>query len=391
MALAELFSLSYPDDSMKQKLFHAKVFRFFSYSISNMLSLIYGSFLISLVLYVQGTEVSYIIIYFSTTTIISLSAFFISIYVEKVKPEKHKLQNILVARIFLGCCIGFMYGFASFMLPADAIETGVLFLIIIYLISISVAIFQYSVIPTYYILFMFSVFIPVFMCVYLSQAYHYWLIYLFIISAAVIFISKGIKISANEVSSIFLNIELNKEAEEHLETRNKLHLMAMYDGLTKVASRYHFNERSEYLLDRAKNNNYSLTIIYIDLNYFKEINDRFGHTVGDSVLFKAAEILRSKVRSSDLVARLGGDEFVIILKGLDNAGLKASLLKDICNSLNREIDIKGNKINLSASIGIASYPEDGNTIEEILHAADTHMYKNKQGSREANDSDSGDE
>lgn len=383
MGLVDVLSLSYPRETIKRELFHAKVFSFFSYSMSNMLGLILGALLISLVLYLQGALIGSIAVYFMITATIALSAFFLSLYVEKKKPTDLRLHKLLILRVVLGCGIGFMYGIACFVLPIETAGVGVLFLVMIYLVSISVAIFQYSVIPAYYILYNIFVYAPLFVFLFLNEIENSSLLILLLITGIFLFFSKGLKVSINAINALTVNLELQSEISEHVETRKKLQDMALYDDLTKVANRFLFKKSAEASLDRAINSGNTMALLYIDLDNFKYINDHFGHFVGDKVLIETADKIRARVRASDLVARLGGDEFVVILENFNKGDAGRSLIDDIYNGLNTVVDINGHSINVCASIGSACYPLNGSTVEAILHAADEDMYKHKKSIRKS--------
>lgn len=276
-----------------------------------------------------------------------------------------------------------MYGMACFILPIETAAIGVLFLVLIYLVSISVAIFQYSVIPVYYILFNIFVYVPVFVFLLLNDIENNFLLIFLLIIGMVLFFSKGLKVSISAINAIVINLELQSEISEHIDTRKKLQNMALYDDLTKVANRFLFKKSAEASLDRAINSGQTMALLYIDLDNFKYINDHYGHYVGDKVLIETADKIRARVRTSDLVARLGGDEFVVILENFNKGDASRSLIDDIYNGLNTVVEINGYSINVCASIGSASYPINGSSVETILHAADEDMYKHKKSIRKS--------
>jgi diguanylate cyclase (GGDEF)-like protein len=142
------------------------------------------------------------------------------------------------------------------------------------------------------------------------------------------------------------------------------------------------NARSLFLhldaeLARSRRHGAPLTILVCDLNGFKQVNDRFGHLVGNKVLRSVAQGMRNACREYDYVARMGGDEFILVLPGLQQEGLqtKLNLLTEITCEAAREIC---NEELLGVSIGAAQFPEDGTDAEELLAEADRRMYKNKQ-------------
>lgn len=377
MNFSSLFSLSFPDNVEKQEVFRQRTFRFFSYSISNMMGLIYGAGLIALVLYVYGAEQKLIALLFLMTSAIAIILIIISKYVVKQKPEKNKLAFFLQLRIFLGCSIGLMYALAVVLLPDENIELAILFLLAIYLVSIAIAIFQYSVIPTYYILFNVSIFLPLTAYLLYKPNEISTLTIILLISGGIIFVSKGLKISKNEIDSIEVNLKLQTEIEEHVITRQKLSEMALYDNLTNIPNRYLLEEHAAASIQKASNKNQHIAFLFIDLNDFKQINDQYGHDVGDKVLIEATQSIKKNIRTSDFVARLGGDEFVVILERYNLDRIKVSLIKSIQTSLNKNIEIDGSTIKLSASIGTSVYPYDGDNLQALLRNADKNMYKQK--------------
>ncbi len=372
-----MLSLKYPADPESQLVFQERVARFFSYSTSNMISLTFGAVLIASILTLKNADQFAVLFLLLVTSFVSLSTFLLAQYVIKHKLEGNRLAMFLHLRVFTGCLIGLMYGIAVFLLPVESAETGLLLLLPVYIVSISIAILQYSVIPSYYALFNISIFLPLFIYLPLNPGKSSLMIFILLASGIFILVSKGLKISRSEINAIKLNFELQKEITEHVVTHNKLQKMALYDNLTKVANRHLFEKSATISLQRSVNNKQSLALLYVDLNDFKAINDRYGHSIGDKVLIETAERIRSRVRSSDLVARLGGDEFVIVLENYNSSKVSVDLLNSITAALNDVIEVDAVPIALNASIGVGIFPEDGATLEELLHAADRKMYTQK--------------
>jgi diguanylate cyclase (GGDEF)-like protein len=119
-------------------------------------------------------------------------------------------------------------------------------------------------------------------------------------------------------------------------------------------------------------------LLYIDLDKFKVINDTKGHAFGDAVLVEVALRLKQSIRNSDTVARVGGDEFVLILENISNKNKVSEMAAVLIKALNKPCMIKNQQIELSCSIGLAIYPEDGVTTDALLAAADKEMYKTKK-------------
>jgi diguanylate cyclase (GGDEF)-like protein len=123
-----------------------------------------------------------------------------------------------------------------------------------------------------------------------------------------------------------------------------------------------------------------IALIYLDLNAFKPINDNYGHEAGDLVLNHVARCLQTSVRSKDVVVRLGGDEFVLLLFRANRSA--ADIVSDrIQSHLQKPVEFQSDFLQVQASIGIACFPQDGQTLRDLLHHADQEMYQYKQASR----------
>ena len=156
---------------------------------------------------------------------------------------------------------------------------------------------------------------------------------------------------------------------------------ANYDTLTALPNRNMFQDRLSQEMKKARRDGLFLALLFIDLDQFKEINDRFGHEMGDALLVEAASRIAACVRASDTLARLGGDEFVVILPGLDSVTSSERVAQQIIASLNRPFLLGSGSGSVSASIGIALHPSDANDPEQLLRNADQAMYAAKNAGR----------
>jgi diguanylate cyclase len=152
---------------------------------------------------------------------------------------------------------------------------------------------------------------------------------------------------------------------------------ALHDGLTGLANLTLFNDRLGIALAQAERHGWRFAVMFIDLDGFKSVNDTHGHDVGDRVLMTTAQRLKSMVRSGDTVSRRSGDEFLfLMLEAKDEANAMA-LASRIAAELGQACDVDGKGVKVSASVGIAVYPEDGSSGAELLQRADTAMYAAK--------------
>ncbi|MFN2460329.1 MAG: EAL domain-containing protein [Candidatus Velthaea sp.] len=169
-----------------------------------------------------------------------------------------------------------------------------------------------------------------------------------------------------------LDITERKNAEDRLA------YLAHHDPLTDLPNRTLLQERLTRAVLHAERRNTSAAALFIDLDRFKYINDTFGHVVGDELLARVAQRLARILRSSDTVARPGGDEFVIVLEDLDDAERASDLSQRILREFSKPFNLSVGAHFIGASIGIALYPVDGLTPNDLLRAADSAMYRAKE-------------
>lgn len=178
-----------------------------------------------------------------------------------------------------------------------------------------------------------------------------------------------------EVASFVEDITEQQKAQE------KISFMAYYDGLTGLANRVLFKDRLKQSMLHADRNNTSLSVLFLDIDHFKSINDTFGHQVGDLMLREVSARLQTLTRTQDTIARFGGDEFIIILNDLKLEKDIQRIIGSILEEFEAPINLNGNNLFIRLSIGSVIYPKDGNTIEDLLRNADTAMYYAKENGR----------
>lgn len=160
--------------------------------------------------------------------------------------------------------------------------------------------------------------------------------------------------------------------------------LALYDPLTDLPNRGLFHDRMLQALARARRNQEQLGIFFLDLDKFKEVNDAYGHSVGDQLLYQVARRLESCVRESDTIARFGGDEFVVLLENIQHHDQSDAFAASIRNALANPFDLGIAKVQIFTSIGIAQFPHDGADEAQLLNYADEAMYADKRRNRSRN-------
>jgi diguanylate cyclase (GGDEF)-like protein/PAS domain S-box-containing protein len=170
----------------------------------------------------------------------------------------------------------------------------------------------------------------------------------------------------------FTDITFRKEIE------NQLRLQATHDTLTGLPNRYLFTDRLSHALAQADRANQKAALLFVDLDGFKEVNDRHGHSAGDQLLIEVAQRLQALVRATDTVARLAGDEFTLILSGVIKFQDASKVAEKVVETLSKTFKLKECDAHISASVGIALYPDDATDSDKLLIAADAAMYAIKQ-------------
>jgi len=196
---------------------------------------------------------------------------------------------------------------------------------------------------------------------------------------------------------IFRDITDRKQVEKKLRDANdrlqsqlieigllqsKLRSQAIRDPLTNLFNRRYLEETLDRELARAAREGYSVCVVMMDLDHFKKVNDTYGHEAGDHVLKALANTLAEQSRRGDFACRFGGEEFVVVMPniGIDTAFQRAEKLRRSLNSL--YVPYGGHNLTVTISMGIASYPMNGETREEVLRAADSAMYAAKKAGRD---------
>lgn len=185
--------------------------------------------------------------------------------------------------------------------------------------------------------------------------------------------------SATEVIyTVGIDVTESQLAENVLrEHKSHLNYAIFHDPLTGLANRSLFYDRITKSISRAKRNKSSLALMLLDLDRFKNINDSLGHDAGDTYLKEVSRRLQDELRNTDTVARLGGDEFVVVLENVTNSDVIEQIATKLLNGLAQPVTIQGHEITCTSSIGISVFPNDGDSIDQMLKHADTAMYRAK--------------
>jgi diguanylate cyclase (GGDEF)-like protein/PAS domain S-box-containing protein len=184
-------------------------------------------------------------------------------------------------------------------------------------------------------------------------------------------------LTAQAIGSQIGQYIVRKQAEETLQ------FVATHDPLTRLPNRVMFQDRLEHAVSRAKRSGLKVSVLFVDLDRFKIVNDTLGHDAGDALLREVAERLTARLRESDTVARLGGDEFVVLLEEISDPVYVGILAQRLVGALGDAFVLSGQEFHVTGSIGISTYPDDSEDIQTLLKNADIAMYRAKEQGRNA--------
>ena len=175
---------------------------------------------------------------------------------------------------------------------------------------------------------------------------------------------------ADQAAIAIHNAKLYEQAQQEISDRKKaeeaIKHMAHHDALTGLPNRRLFNERISLEISRSQRNNQKIGVMLFDLDHLKKVNDSFGHSVGDLLLQAVAQRLLGLLRKSDTVARMGGDEFLLILPEMKDSKDAVLTAKRILSALSTPFLLEGNQINITTSIGIVFFPDDGTDVDDLM-------------------------
>lgn len=225
---------------------------------------------------------------------------------------------------------------------------------------------------------------PAFVLSKLSQPHHEYLSQAMIISMVVLLFSYALINIAHRRKRLYEKLLFSEREKSGLidqleQEKSRAYQLASHDYLTGIPNRMLFHEIAATELSRARRSRKLYALFFLDLDKFKVINDTLGHAVGDALLQTVATRLRAVLREYDLVARLGGDEFVVLVSEIAGEERIAEIAHDLVTAISEPYpDLEGHEVQTTPSIGIALYPRDGQSVDELLTNADAAMYTAKK-------------
>jgi diguanylate cyclase (GGDEF)-like protein len=178
------------------------------------------------------------------------------------------------------------------------------------------------------------------------------------------------------------NVDLENAVAALRRKEEEIRGLAYYDALTGLPNRLLFFDRLEVALTQARRDRLGLAVLFLDLDHFKGVNDRFGHAAGDQLLKEVAARLRRGIRAGDTVARLAGDEFTLLLPGIDSPETAGRVAAKLLERVRPPVRLGEQEVRVTASAGISLFPAHADGAEALVKRADAAMYAAKQAGRD---------
>lgn len=365
--------------SIKERVYLKRVSLFFGHGVGNIVPALIGAFLIGIILYDANVALQDISLWFGVTFLFACIVLSIEQAFKSTTLTLVNATRWIYARTLSGAAIGAMYGIAPFLFSEHLDIDHEMFIFIILSAMISVASTGYSIMPYYYMALNGVTMLPLTLYFLLSSTSFHTTLAITCAIWQIVVLSKSWKVSNSSINEIYLNESLRDEVDRHQKTKEELEHMATHDALTGLPNRRLLLDRLGSITKLAQRMNKQAVIMFVDLDGFKTVNDIHGHECGDVLLVEIANRLLETIRESDTIARVGGDEFVLAYTEMEGGIEEVEILtKRIIESLKKPITLSdGSAESITASIGIALFPDNGKQANELIKAADEAMYKVK--------------
>lgn len=361
--------------NLEERVYIERVRLFFGNGIRNVLSALLGGIFIVLILSSAGVPHVELLLWFGFLCVVAAFTVYFETRYKPTERNIEKLNRWVFSRSASGMGIAIFYGTTPFVFHTYLGLQEEMFLFIVLSAITSISIAAYSSMPLYYSTLSLLSMTPLSF----SFLLHHDKVHLILALTAFIWqallLSRAWIVSKSAISAIRLSEQLKDEIKEHEATKKQLHELAMHDVLTGLPNRLLLKENLTSMLALAQRNEQKVIVMFLDLDGFKEINDTYGHEVGDTVLKEVALRLRALMRKYDILARMGGDEFVLaFMNSIDIDVLALRVIETLCAPIKL---LDGTKVSVGVSVGISLFSDDAQTPEELIRIADDRMYISK--------------
>lgn len=367
------------DSTFDIRVKHKRNAVFYTHSTGNMYSFLVGALFLTLVLWQFNTSPLLLVLWLSLVALCVV----ITVVFEKKFRKSDGLNTTpsekwVRQRLVIGSMNALVYGITPLLLPYNVAPAAELYLFIILSTLVTVASVAFSTIPKFiYLLCAFSLG-PLALNFFLKTDSFHLILGFTTLAWSLIVLRKAADVSRTAISQIVDSEKLQDEIRQHEKVKQQIKEMAHYDLLTGIANRRLLESMINRSINRAKRESGKVGFIAIDLDNFKPINDKYGHQAGDAILKHVASNLSNALRSSDLVARIGGDEFCIVLEDAVDKYMIEAMLSKLSEVISEPIMYFDHEISVEASLGYSQLPDDGDSMDSLMRAADMRMYESKR-------------
>jgi len=354
---------------------------YFNNAIGTLVSLFLGLFLAIILLLFFKVSPLPILLWSIVLSTLGIVVFVYEKSVIQKNFDNEIRSSYVLTRLIMGSLIGLVWGFFAQLMPDDSMIGYTLSYIAISTF-IHIAMLSYSVLPLQYILYLASALLPLEMK--LGVTYYITHNPFYMILATIFFICEAILFrralinSRTAIQAIILNEKLKDEIQKYSEAQTHIEFLAYHDHLTGVWNRRYIESSLQEQMQNITLQQKYFGIILIDINYFKSINDTYGHNFGDELLTRFTYHLQNNLPHNALLGRIGGDEFIIILQNLISYQALVTQGLELKKALFQSYTINDIEISNSASVGWAIFPEDASDIDSLMNVADERMYEDKE-------------
>lgn len=368
-------------NSLKDRVELERTRIFFAHAENNMMNMMLGALLICAILFEAGARLSVIGIWFALTSLTAFNVIRHARHVAKIGISTDNCHRLMRQKILVDGAVSLCYGIAAFLMPDSAQMPQEMFLFIIFSTLVSLCVLGFGVIPIFCLLVDLVSMAPLTLHYIVRYAENQQLFYFFMLNTALIWqamlYQKTKQVYRTAIAALTLREQLQDEIEEHKHAKESLQHIAHHDALTGIANRRYFEEVFQRTFSLAQRNKTKFGLLSLDLNDFKPVNDIHGHAVGDALLKAVTERLVETIRTTDFCARIGGDEFSVLIENVSSEVDVLDVTYKLNQALAKPFYLQARILHISASIGSAIYPEDGDTMDELMLVADNKMYRQK--------------
>jgi len=385
-ALQKLLFFGIPHDTIHSKELRARVNLerskiYFSNTKGSLNALFLGLFLAIVLLSFFNVPIPYIVVWAIALSSLGFVVYFYETAIIRAGFYQEKLAYQVLMRLMIGFCIALVWGFFAQLMPKESM-LGYTLSYIAMSTFINIGMLSYSMVPLQYLVYFVGALIPL----EIKLGINFLTLHdpFYLILAAVFFICeivllrKALINSKTSIQAIILNEKLKDEISLHTKAQTHIEFLAYHDHLTGVWNRRYIESFLNELVHMTSLRQHRFGIMLIDINYFKPINDTYGHNFGDELLTRFTHHLQNELPHNALLGRFGGDEFIIIFEKIASYQELEAYGIELKKALYQTYTINDITVDSSASVGWAIFPEEANDIETLINIADERMYEDKR-------------